>query len=201
VIRPPRSRAAAFGALGALCCVAAACGIPTSTSARVIPPNQVPANLLAPVPAPTTTTQPKSYVEVPIYLVSGVQEHLASVPRDIVTPPTLTATLTEVIDALLQGPAATESANGYFTAIPPQTRLLSVSVSAGIATVNFNAFFATLTGQAQLQAVGQVVLSTTAQQGVTQVAFEIQGQPAAVPIGPTGAVVAGPVTAAQYAGV
>jgi spore germination protein GerM len=177
--------------------LSAGCGVPTSADARSIPANQVPANLLSPTPPATTTTQPGSYVSVPVFLIGGAPERLVSVARDIVVSAQSSTYLTEVLTALVSGPTTADSAAGLFSAIPLQTRVLSVSVAAGVATVNFNSVFATLSGAAQSEAVAQVVFTLTAQPNVTSVAFQIEGQVAAVPVG-SGAVVSTPVTPAQF---
>ncbi len=69
------------------------------------------------------------------------------------------------------------------SAVPAQTTVLGAVVGAGgVATVNLGGTFGQLVGQAQIQAVAQIVFTATALPGVTGVTFELAGQAVDVPM-------------------
>ena len=172
----------------------AACGIPTSNQADVVPSHDVPFHLLSPtVPTSTTTTLfATPYVSELIYLVKS--NALVGVRREVIVP----APLTAVVDALLAGPTSSETANGLTSALSPGVRIESTVVVAGIATINLNAAFGQISGSAETLAVGQLVLTVTSQPDATAVSFAINGLAISVPTA-DGASTKVPVSAAQYA--
>ncbi|HYA69657.1 MAG TPA: GerMN domain-containing protein [Acidimicrobiales bacterium] len=171
--------AGAAAALVALVILPAACGIPAGAGPHALSRDAIPFGLLqASTPTSTTTTRPPAVaVSVPIFLV-GADGHLVSVARDVAVP----APMAGVLDALVDGPTASEAASGLSSALPPQTAVLSATVAGGIATVNLAGPFDQLVGQAQIQAVAQFVFTATGQPGVTGVAFELDGQAVQVPV-------------------
>jgi spore germination protein GerM len=182
-----------------LAVAAAACGIPTSGTPTAIDKKDVPFHLLSPSsPTTTGTTVPGTVtVQELIFLVSGTTQTLAPVPRDIVVPTTLSATVTEALIALLKGPTATESNSGLQTYLSSTKTGVSAKVSGGIATVDFTTNPIQLVGASQTLAVAQVVFTATQVAGVTGVQFEIAGQPTPVPTA-GGATVQGPVDRSAY---
>lgn len=182
----------------------AACGVPVGDQPSPIAHNAVPFKLLDPsatsgTPStPTTTTPfPAQHVTLQIYLV-GPASRLVPVDRVVPSP----SDLVSILQALIAGPKSTEAAAGLQGQIPPQTKVLGgTQVSHGIATVDLSASFGQLAGQAQIEAIAQIVFTVTGNinghSGVTGVAFEIAGQPASVPQ-PDGALV-NVATRAQYA--
>ena len=192
--RPAWSRAvAAAMAMVTVGALATACGIPTDASPHPIPSNQVPFGLLKTPPPTTTTTVPAVSVPATVYLVAPDQ-HVTPVRRDLAVP----ATLTQVLDALLEGPTAAESAAGIQSFLSGQGIRVSATLSGGVATVNFDTNPVQVVGPAQVLAVAQVVFTATAQAGVTGVVFRIGGAPIQVPNG-LGGLVNGPVGRADYA--
>lgn len=170
-------RAAVLGVLALA--VAAGCGVPVDQSPTALPRQGVPFGLLDQSGASTTTTAPgPSPVEVTvqIFLLSP-DGHLVTVTRDVPFP----APITTVLTALVDGPTDAEAANSLQSAVPAQTTVLSAVVVNGVATVDLGGTFAQLVGQTEIDAVAQVVFTATALAGVTQVAFELNGQPVAVP--------------------
>ncbi len=194
-------RARRLGRLGGvlLCALAtAACGIPSSGSPTAISKKDVPFHLLSPATPTTASTVPPA-VAVPelIYLVSGATQTLAPVTRDITIPTTLSATLTETLIQLLEGPTAAESNGGLQTFLAPKTKV-SAKVSGGIATIDFSTNPIQVVGASQTLAIAQLVFTATQPQlGVTGVLFQIAGQPIEVPTA-SGPNVPGPVDRTSY---
>jgi spore germination protein GerM len=194
-------RTAVLAVAGLISVLTAACGIPTSSGPQSIAKGNIPSRLLD--PGSTTTTIPNPppvYVTEQIYLVDP-NLHLTPRNRNIAPP----ANLTQIVDALLLGPVAAESAEGIqsfvtSTSPSPSTNRAVVTVANGTATVNFATNPVQVVGATQtLLAIAQVVFTITQQPNVTGVLFEIGGQPIEVPVGPNGALVPGPVNQSQYA--
>ena len=105
---------------------------------------------------------------------------LAAVLREI---PTTRAVATAAMNALLAGPGAAEVAArpAMYTSVPSQTRLLGLTISDGVATVNLSREFESGGGSASvLGRLGQVVFTLTQFATVKSVAFELDGQPVTV---------------------
>lgn len=83
-----------------------------------------------------------------------------------------------VMRQLLGGPTQPEHTGGLGTAIPPETELLSVSVSAGVASVNLSAPFEQAGPELLHQLrVAQVVWTLAELADVTSVRFRVHGVP------------------------
>jgi spore germination protein GerM len=191
-------RTAVLAVVGLISVLTAACGIPTSSGPQAIAKGNIPSRLLN--PGSTTTTIPNPppvYVTEQIYLVDP-NLHLTPRNRNIAPP----ANLTQIVDALLLGPVAAESAEGiqsFVTSTSPLTGANRAVVTVANATVNFATNPVQVVGATQtLLAIAQVVFTVTQQANVTGVLFQIGGEPIEVPIGPNGALVPGPVNQAQY---
>ncbi|HUC37406.1 MAG TPA: GerMN domain-containing protein [Acidimicrobiales bacterium] len=158
------------------------CGVPVDQGPTALSRAGVPFHLLSPSSPSTTATTVPSPVEVPvdIYLFDPSGD-LVAVPRAV---PSATQLLEPALVALVGGPTQAEVAAGDQSAIPPQTTVLSTSVAGGIATANLGGSFAQLVGQAQIEAVAQVVYTATGLSSVdaTEVSFELNGQPVEVPV-------------------
>lgn len=153
--------------------LAAACGVPVDPEPRALPAEDLPSGIFEQV---TTTTQPSaSGVEptltVDLYLVS--RGRLVAVPRTVFEP----ATLGQVLGALLTGPADLEALAGLETAIDGRTRLLEASIEDGVAHLNLSEGFLNTPTQAQILALGQLVLTATQLGGVELVDLQLGGQP------------------------
>jgi hypothetical protein len=166
----------------------AGCGISPDSHPQALPRDAVPFGLLSgstttssTTPTSTTTTSPQvaNEVLVHVYLLD-TSGHLVSLDRLILLP--LGAGLDALLDQLFAGPTPAEAVTGFQTAIPAQTKVVSSSITGGLATVNLNAAFGQVVGPAQVQAVAQMVYTATDQSGVTSVAFELSGQPVSVPV-------------------
>ncbi len=177
--------------LFALTMVATACGIPTGSSPTPIAKADVPFHLLNPV-ASTVPTSPEVGVPETIFLVAPNQ-HVFAVSRILRLP----ASLTQVLEALLEGPTQAETSAGLQSFLTPKIAV-SASLAGDVATVNFSANPSPLVGPDQTLAIAQVVFTATQQPGVAGVVFEIAGQPTDVTTG-SGVQVPGPVSRSTYA--
>jgi hypothetical protein len=203
--RARRRRLVAVSAVVALGGIGlAACGVPVSGTPAAIARHDVPFGLLAKSPpTSTTTTSPSDtgLTTVQIYLV-GPSGRLVAEARDVPSPVGGLATdqgLVTVLQALIDGPTAAETTNGLQGEIPTQTKVLSgTGLDGPLATVDLSTTFGQLAGQSQIEAIAQVVYTVTGNiPGVSEVTFEIAGQPASVPL-PDGALVT-TATQASYA--
>jgi spore germination protein GerM len=176
IIRHVSAAAAVVGIL-----VLAGCGVPVDRVPSALPRKGIPFGLLRPSAPTTTTTSTPSPVEasVPIFLVAS-SGHLVVVTRQV---PVAEETLAAVIGALVKGPTNAEAAAGLESAVPAQTVVIGATTGiGGVATVNLGGTFGQLVGQAQIQAVAQIVFTATSVPGVTSVAFELAGQAVDVPV-------------------
>jgi hypothetical protein len=159
----------------------AGCGVPVDRVPSALPRKGIPFGLLRPSAPTTTTTSTPSPVEasVPIFLVTS-SGHLVAVTRQV---PAAEESLDVVIGALVRGPTNAEAAAGLQSEVPAQTVVIGATVGIdGVATVNLGGTFGQLVGQAQIQAVAQIVFTATSVPGVTSVAFELAGQAVDVPV-------------------
>jgi len=172
----------AFGAILVLA-VIGGCGVPVDRGPTALSRSGVPFGLLAPSSSPTTSTTGASPAEVPIeiFLVDP-SGHLVAVSREV---PAAQDSLAVVLGALVDGPTAAETAAGLQSAVHPQTSVMGASIaSAGLVTVNLAGTFGQLVGQAQIEAVAQIVYTASNLSGVnmTGIAFQLAGQPIEVPV-------------------
>jgi spore germination protein GerM len=197
--RPVVSHILSLSIAVVLAILVSACGVPSSGGPQTIAPSGVPFGLLSNKKEPVQERVSPAHPTAPVSIYLLDQGHLAPVAREVHFPAPLPTLATEALDALLAGPTLAEAENGYQTAISTGTRLLSVSVTAGVATVNFSSAFGMIVGADQIPAVAQVVYTITGIPGISSVAFQISGQPIAVPVpGTAGAQVNGPVSRAQF---
>src|SRR4051812_16979388 len=104
---------------------------------------------------------------ISVYFLRG--EQLASVQRAGSTP-------IDAMRRLLAGPTAAEAAEGFRSYVPAGTRVLSVKVANGVATVDLNEPFASGGDGASLLArLSQVVRTLTGLQGATKVQLLMNG--------------------------
>lgn len=159
----------------------AGCGIPVDRAPTALPRKNVPFGLLQPSPLTTTTTSVVSPAESPVQIfLVGPSGHLVAVKREV---PTVSESLAAVLDALVKGPSNPEAAAGLESAVPAQTVVLGADIGTDeVATVNLGGTFGQLVGQAQIQAVAQIVFTAAALPGVSGVSFELAGKAADVPV-------------------
>ena len=183
------------GAVVALAIVGAACGVATDDSPRALPRRDVPFELLAPSTTTVNSTTPVAVTtEVPVYLVGG--SRLVVVRRLVESPPSLF----RAIESLLAGPTAEEAGTGLRSAVTNQTRLLSVRVQSGVATIDLSGEFAAIGGRDQILALAQLVYTATSAQGVLGVRLSLDSKEVEVPRG-DGTLTQEPLGPADYAGL
>jgi len=160
----------------------AACGVPVDRGPSALPRKGIPFGLLRPSAPSTTTTSVLSPVEVAvqIFLVTS-SGHLVGVTREV--PAAAQQSLAAVLAVLVRGPTNTEAALGVESAVPAQTAVLGATIGTDeIATVNLGGTFGQLVGQAQIQAVAQIVFTAAALPGVSGVTFALDGKAVNVPV-------------------
>jgi Sporulation and spore germination len=187
----PRAAVAAAAALFAVLGLVAACGVPSDSGPRDIPPDfaleDSAATSVAPVPA---TTGALVYFLGPVTDPTG---RLRPITRDV--QPVTTAT---VLQSLFDGLTNGEQARGLRTAIPEGTQLLdATTLPDGTARVNLNDAIFDASGEAQVDAVAQIVFAATSVPGTTQVDLLVNGQPRGWPRG-DGSAEAGALTRYMY---
>jgi Immunoglobulin-like domain of bacterial spore germination/Sporulation and spore germination len=172
----------AAGLLAASCGQERAVGVgPVRTSARP--------TLLTTSPA-TPSSTPRSS---PSETASPTPVHMSPSPAGTVTyqvwftrgtrlfPVKRTQTATRAVgtaalQALLSGPADQETASGVGTQVPPGVRLLGLSISNGVATVNLSGrFLSGGSAVSEFTRLGEVVLTIDQFASVSRVSLQLEG--------------------------
>lgn len=147
---------------------------------------------------PTDTTSPDTPSdgeerEVVIYLM-GNDEKVHPVRRQVDGAGVASGAL----QALCEGPTAAEKTAGSTSSVPVGTRLLGVTVDAGVATVDLSSEFGSGGGSLSIMSrVAQVVFTATQFSTVESVVFEINGEPLDS-LGGEGLILEGPQTRAKW---
>jgi hypothetical protein len=163
--------------LGLVVGALAACGVPADSVPRVIPPDDLPAELVEPAPAaPVPTTVPVTE-RMSVYLV--LDDRLVEASRDTQSPPRPRLALA----ALLAGPTAEEAAAGIRTAIGTTSGVATGDVQGGTVEVELGPSFEAAGGSEQVLAIAQIVYTLTAVPGVDGAAFTLSGRAVEVPRG------------------
>jgi spore germination protein GerM len=146
-------------------------------------------------PAATSTTMPA--IPVPTYAVIVYlvrDQGLLSRTRLLQSEPGVAA----LIDLLVGGPTADEANLGLRSILTNRADLvLGASVVEQTAVIDLAGDFTSLSGEEQILALGQIVLTALTLPAISTVAFTQQGAPISV-IGPTGAAIEGPVARADF---
>jgi hypothetical protein len=133
-----------------------------------------------------------------IYLLSpeilGQPRTLQSVARDVGDTPA------DAMRALFEGPNTLELQAMLRSAIPPGTRLLSVTLEDGELIVNVSSDLQQLTGEALIDGVAQIVLTASEITGVSSVGIAIDGVPQQWPAG-SGELQIEPLTRYDFPGL
>jgi hypothetical protein len=161
-----RTIVAAFAAA-----ILAGCGLPNDSSPRDIPPGYAlddGSSTVAPIPS--SAAGPR------VYFVGGnasAPGPLVGVSRDV-----RASDLSGVLQALLDGPTASEQSGGLRTAIPDSTELIDASVLPdGTARVNVTDGIFSASGPALTDAVAQIVFSAAGTgTGVRRVVLLVDGE-------------------------
>jgi hypothetical protein len=168
-----------------------ACGVPGDGDVQVLDRNAVPFGLLQQAEGVATAT-PEGAALVEVFLVAGDAPVLIPAERRVERP-----TLPAVLAALAAGPTAPEAVLGLRSPLGDGDFVAASALEGGIATVDLTEDFATLSGDDQLLAIGQIVLSLTARPGVGRVAFTLAGDRVEIPRG-DGSLTSGSVSRDAY---
>jgi spore germination protein GerM len=174
--------------------VTAACGVPTSDKAETM--DDVPFGLLDPQASePAETAAPAEGPAAQIYLVDSLGLRLVPVERRLGEGE---ASLTDVVDALLNGPTRAERRQGLSTAFVDDNVVAEgTNLVGGVASVDLTQQFTVLDGPTQRLAIAQMVLTLTGRPGVGRVSFTLEGQPIDIPRG-DGTLAQGSVSRDNY---
>jgi hypothetical protein len=166
-----RRRAAIVGLVLGLLVVG--CGIPDDASPRDVQDRE---ELGGPVPAPPVGGDgagPQVY-----FLAGDTDDHLQPARRDVASA------ATPLMTELLGGLTSAEIGRRWRTAIPAETVLRGTSMQAdGTLEVDLSDAFFEATGDAQIEAVAQVVFTGAGLAGVEQVRLLVEGEARAWPRG------------------
>ncbi len=144
------------------------------------------------IPVPTTVVSGVP-LSVQVYLLQGA--HLFRVTRTVAPSPGLQPTL----DAISAPLSPDERSQGLRSALPPSVRTLRGTISRGdIARIDVPSGFDRLPVQEQINALGQLVFTITADTLATGIQLIEDGKPVAVPDA-TGQLQDRPVTREDYA--
>lgn len=180
-------------ALVVVAALAAGCGVPTDGRAAEVDAEEVPFGLLDPNRQAATDPAPSGRVVVTVFLHSEEDEGLVPVSRRL-SEPTLPAVLAE----LERSPSDREAARGLRSPLAEVDAVADASVEAGVATIDLSEPFTGISGSDQLIAIAQLVFTATAQPGVGQVGFTLDGEQVEIPRG-DGSLTSDVVTRADYA--
>ncbi|HUY56132.1 MAG TPA: Gmad2 immunoglobulin-like domain-containing protein [Candidatus Nanopelagicaceae bacterium] len=123
----------------------------------------------SPIPSPSTSTAATTLY---VYLMRG--DHLGTAHHRV---PATKAIARAAMTELLSGPTALDSQAGLSSQVPSGTRLLGLSISGQVATVNLSGEFSSSgSPSSALARLAQVTFTLTHFPGVTRVQFEFQGQ-------------------------
>lgn len=161
-------------------------------------PAETPASTPSPTATPTGTGSAVTMI-VRAYFVLGGEPGSVGLLPVLREAPKTPAVATTAMKALLAGPTTSESGDRSITsAIPDGTRLLSLSVKNGIATVDLSTEFDSGGGAASMQyRLAQVAYTLTQFTTIKSVVFQIEGQTVTV-FGGEGIVLDGPQTRSDY---
>ncbi|HYN99804.1 MAG TPA: GerMN domain-containing protein [Actinomycetota bacterium] len=155
------------------------CGVPISDQAETM--QDVPFGLLDPEASePADTAEPPEGPALQIYLVDPSGLRLVPVERRLGEGE---ASLSDVVEALLNGPTRAERRQGLTTAFADDDAVGSSDLVGGVASVDLNQQFTLLDGPTQRLAIAQMVVTLTGRPGVGRVAFTLEGQPIDIPRG------------------
>ncbi len=177
---------------------------PSLTPVPAVTPTEAPSGSAevsaSPSTAPTPTPAPTGTTIVRTYFILGSftgNEGLVPVLREV---PATRSVATAAMTALLAGPQGPEleGSPAMSSAIPQGTRLLGVTITNGIATVDLSGEFATGGGSfSVLGRLAQVTYTLTQFTTVDKVSFELDGQPVTT-FSAEGVILDGPVGRADY---
>jgi spore germination protein GerM len=193
----------------------AGCGVGSQQRAVVIPSDDVPSVLGAPLGSPSAPSSPgpsspssgPTVIGAPtsppvtsntlassVYLVDDKTNRLVAVHRSR----NQTATLSTLIETLLAGPTEPESGAGLTTAINTSPTLNKITIQGSLAIIDLSSSFGEIRGAGEVLASAQVVMTAVSYPGTESVLFTLDGTPTAVPL-VSGVLSSAPLTFADYA--
>ncbi|GAB3403355.1 hypothetical protein GCM10027569_10340 [Flindersiella endophytica] len=173
----------------------AACGVPSQERPTVIDPTNVPNGLLASGrPEPDSTPTQTQQANPVTFFVDA--DRLIGVERTLPGGSPRTR-LHDAISALLIGPTETEQAAGLSTAVPNDLLLTVAGVENGEATIELTGELRNSPVEDTILAVGQIVLTATAQPDIDRVRLLHNGEIIGAPL-IDGSIRSAPLTAADY---
>lgn len=169
-------------ALSVALLAAGACGIGTDDEPRAISPESTTHSSTGPSSPSTRAAAGDKSTAVAIFFVRKTDEGVQLVALERQVP---RVTPQNVIEALImQPPTGNERAEGYTTALPPGTSLVSSNLrSDGVLVVDVTNGIFEIQGESVRNAFAQIVCTATMLEEVRGVLFEVNGEPRAVPDG------------------
>lgn len=159
----------------------AGCGLSPNEEPQAIATDDVPADLLDPNPATSTTIVDAATTAVTVYLVAreGDTNRLFPVERDVTDP----TSRGERIRALLLPTSPEELDQGLSSSIPTDTVLLDTAFvdEDNELVVNLSGALFDIQGKELANAFAQLVWTVTELDGVRQVRFKVDGEEYRVP--------------------
>ena len=149
--------------------VLAACGVPIDREPQAI--SRSTTTTVTP-----TTSPSRGAREVAVYFLQD--EHLVVQSYPVSGRPTLAQAISFALQPPVEGAPAS-----LRTAVPPDTRLLSASVSGTgtVASIDLGSGISSVNGQSQKEAFAQLVFTALKFGRVKQVQFSIEGKPVDAP--------------------
>lgn len=185
------NRPSKIGRMVAVALVAGiSCGIPHDTTPTTLPGGVVYPPLAPAEGRPYPGGDPARPLQTEIFLVRS--DHLVTIGRSAPRHD-----LSDALRLLLGGPTESELDAGIRSAVSPQTTLLSARVDGDMAVVDLSGALVEVSGQEQIFAVAQIVLTATAVPGVAQVRLLLEGEAVEVP-GPDGTLTSATLRATDY---
>lgn len=173
-----------------------ACGVPSQDEPMVIDPTDVPNGLLSPGrPEPTSTPAQPRQLDPVTYFVDA--DRLIGVKREL-RGGSASTRLREAFAALLIGPTESEQAAGLSTAIPNGLLLTVSGTRNGEAVIELTGELRNTPTEDTVLAVGQIVLTATAQPEIDRVRLTRDGETIDAPL-IDGSRKTAPLTRADYA--
>ncbi len=174
-----------------LCVLVSACGISEDTKPRDIPdPEKQDLGGAATPGGGVATGEGRIYLIGPA--TTGQTPLLQPVARSAVTA-------TELLNSLLSGPNDTEVSQQYRTAIPTGTRLRAATVQGATLRVNMTEELLQLSGGDLVDALAQIVFTSSELDGVQQVKVLVNGAEQQWPAG-NGTLQSAPLTVYDFPG-
>ena len=140
----------------------AGCGIPLDRNPRAMSPGGA---------GRTAEQTPTSGGDTTAYVYFVKDARLVDVTRDVPN-----RSVSEVLQALFSGPTAAEAANGLISQIPAGAIVQRVVVDEGTVRVDISKEMLDVIGTANLQAIGQIVMTLTDIDPASTVEVRVGGQ-------------------------